>query len=203
MQAFKALSYVDKWRVSRCLRRGEGLEDPRLAAAAVDLAEAYRREGRVQAAAMSWYPLVLLLFFTYLTISAVIRGDQWTLIPYALILPIGIASFWLDPRRRPENLARSLEASRQNLPAGWNLGSAERATEGDPAAAAGWYVEPDNCTVERLWDGEDWTSWVRPRSVGDRMVERDPAGWQPHPSKPGKELLWSGNGWTDRQREAS
>jgi len=75
--------------------------------------------------------------------------------------------------------------------------------DGDGAADSietGWYPDPENGAEERLWDGEDWTSWVRPAREG--RTETDPAGWQPHPSKPGKERLWSGDVWTDHERDA-
>jgi hypothetical protein len=201
MQAFRALSYRDMWRVRMCLRRGEAPDEPRLAAAAVDLAEGYRRQGRVEAALISWYPLVAIVWFGYLSISAAARGDEWVLILFVLGVPLGIAGFLLDPGRRPQNVARSLEASRRILPSSWSLGSTAQPADNGPDIAAGWYADPDNYTVERLWDGEDWTSWVRPRPIREGGFETDPAGWQPHPSKPGKEMLWSGNGWTDRVRD--
>lgn len=201
LQAFKALSYRDMWRVSSCLWRGEAPADPRLAAAAVDLAEAYRREGRVRAAVLSWYPLFALLFFGYLMVSAATRGDTWVLIPLALFVPPVIAMFLLDPRRRPANVSRSLEASRGMLPAEWDLGAAARPADDDGPVAAGWYAEPDNGVVERLWDGDEWTSWARPRSLEAR-VESDPAGWRPHPTRPGREVLWSGSEWTSYERDA-
>jgi hypothetical protein len=46
MQVFKALSYWDKVRIGRCLARGEAPDDPRKAAAAVELAESYQRKSR-------------------------------------------------------------------------------------------------------------------------------------------------------------
>ncbi|MDX6624397.1 MAG: hypothetical protein QOE75_2329 [Solirubrobacterales bacterium] len=202
MQAFRALSYRDMWRVSLCLRRGEAPEDPRLAPAAVDLAEGYRRRGRTKRVLWSWYLLFTIVLFGYLSISAVTGGDQWKLILYALVVPVPIVGFVLDPGRRPKNVARSLEASRRMLPADWSLDRTAQAADDDGPVAAGWCVEPDNGVVERLWDGEEWTSWARPRSIRGDRVEADPAGWQPHPSKPGREILWSGDGWTDRERDS-
>jgi hypothetical protein len=104
MQAFRALSYRDMWRVSMCLRRGEAPDEPRLAAAAVDLAEGYRRQGRVKAALISWYPLVAIVWLGLLSISIAARGDEWVLIPYVLVVPLGIAGFLLDPGCRPQNV---------------------------------------------------------------------------------------------------
>jgi hypothetical protein len=44
MQVFKALSYWDKVRVSRCLARGEAPKDRRRADAAIELAESLSRQ---------------------------------------------------------------------------------------------------------------------------------------------------------------
>lgn len=200
LQAFKALSYGDKWRVTACLRRGVAPEDPRLAPAAVDLAQGYRRRGRVEAALWYLNPLFLILLFGYLTVSAAARGGGWLLVPCALLVPVGIATLLLDPGRRPQNVARSLEASMRMLPSGWSVDSSAQPADNEAPVAAGWYVDPDNCVVERLWDGEEWTSWARPRPLQGGQVESDPAGWRPHPSRPGAELLWSGSGWTDHER---
>lgn len=201
LQAFRALSYRDMWRVTLSLRRGEAPGDPRLAPAAVDLAEGYRRRGRVKGVLWSWYPLLIVLFLV--SISAVAKGDEWRLALSALIAPFALAGFLLDPGRRPENVARSLEASMQMLPSGWSLDSAGQPADGDGPVAAGWYVEPDNCVVERLWDGEEWTSWARPRPIQADRIEADPAGWRPHPSRPGREVLWSGSDWTDHERDSA
>lgn len=201
MQAFKALSYRDMWRVGLCLWRGEAPEDPRLAPAAVDLAEGYRRRGRVKGALRSWYPLIWIALFGCLSISAATGGDPWVLILYALVVPGAVASFLLDPGRRPTNVARSLEASRRMLPSDWSLDPAAQPADDDGPVPAGWYVEPDNDVVERLWDGEEWTPWARPRPIRGDRVEAEPPSWQPHPSKPGREILWSGDGWTDHERD--
>jgi hypothetical protein len=198
LQAFKALSYRDKWRVGSCLRRGEAPEDPRLAAAVVDLAEGYRRRSRLD----SWFPLVVIVLPASLSIVAAIDGDPWTLAIFGLSALSGAATLLLDPGRRPKNVARSLEASKQMLPSEWRVGSQAETASDDGPVEAGWYVEPDNCVVERLWDGGEWTSWVRPRPLQGGSIEPDPAGWQPHPSKPGKEVLWSGSDWTDHERDS-
>lgn len=202
LQAFRALSYRDMWRVTLCLRRGEAPGDSRLAPAAVDLAEGYRRRGRANRGLWSWYPLLTVLFLGYLSISAAVRGDEWVAVLWALAVSFTLAAFLLDPGRRPENVARSLEASMRMLPSDWRVVSTGRPADDDGPAAAGWYVEPDNCVVERLWDGEEWTAWARPRPLQGDAAEADPAGWRPHPSKPGVEVLWSGSDWTDHERDA-
>ena len=43
---------------------------------------------------------------------------------FMVLLALGwIANFVFDPRRRPQNIARSLEASRRMLPSDWSVGS--------------------------------------------------------------------------------
>lgn len=73
---------------------------------------------------------------------------------------------------------------------------------GDRAGAeeleAGWYPEPGNPSKERLWDGESWSSWVRPAK--DDRIETNPAGWRDDPNKPDTERLWTGDTWTDLVR---
>lgn len=202
LQALNALSFRDRWRASICLWRGDAPDEPRLAAAVVDLAESYRREGEGRAALARWAPAFLAAVFGCLAIWAAVDGDLWPLIANALLALGSIANFMLEPRRRPQNIARSLEASRRMLPSDWSLDSGVQVAEGEGAAAAGWYADPDSRAVERLWDGEDWTAWIRLRSDREGGVEADPAGWQPHPSKPGREMLWSGNDWTDRERDS-
>jgi hypothetical protein len=46
MRTYKALPYGAKWRVTRLVAKGEAPHDPRMAAAAVELAESYQRKGR-------------------------------------------------------------------------------------------------------------------------------------------------------------
>lgn len=169
-----------------------------MAAAAVDLAEGYRRRGRLA----SSYALILVVIPGCLSIVAAINGDWWMLALFALPALFGLATLLLDPGRRPKNLARSLQASRRMLPTDWDLGSNHQSTGDGRLAEAGWYVDPDNGVVERLWDGEEWTSWVRPRPIEGVRMEADLAGWHPHPSRPGREVLWSGSEWTDRERDS-
>lgn len=149
-----------------------------------------------------WHLLLTASFLGYLSISAVISGDAWMLALFALAVPATVAGFLLDPGRRPKNVARSREASMRMLPSGWSADSTAQ-PDGDSPVAAGWYVEPGNCVVERLWDGEEWTSWARPRPIQGARSEADPAGWRPHPSRPGKEMLWSGSDWTDHERDSA
>lgn len=110
MQRFKALSHGDKLRVSRCVTRGEAPNDPRMAVAAVELAESYKRQGQAITVLMRWYPAFMIICWGYLSIS---RGDQLGLIFFVLAALGSIAHLLFNPGTRPKNMARSLEASRQ------------------------------------------------------------------------------------------
>lgn len=52
--AFQALPYGDRWRITRFLAKGEAPHDPRMAAAAVELAESFQSRGRVYATFIRW-----------------------------------------------------------------------------------------------------------------------------------------------------
>jgi hypothetical protein len=112
MQIFNTLSYGDKVRVTRCLARGMAPDDPRLAAAAVELAESYRDQSRAQAAFMRWAPVFTAVILSALTIPAAIGGDLPMAIAFFLVALCSIAYIAFDPAARPKNVARSLEASR-------------------------------------------------------------------------------------------
>lgn len=112
-QTFNALSYRDKVRVTRCLARGKAPDDPRLATAAVELAESYRHQGRAQAAFMRWGPVLTAVILSALTIPAAIGGDLPMAIAFFLVALCSVAYIVLDPAAKPKNVAQSLEASRQ------------------------------------------------------------------------------------------
>jgi hypothetical protein len=46
MRTYQALSYDEKWCVTGLVAKGEAPHDPRMASAAVELAERYQRSGR-------------------------------------------------------------------------------------------------------------------------------------------------------------
>jgi hypothetical protein len=115
-EEFRALSYGDKWRLSRCLARGETLRDPRLASAAIELGESYERRGRDYKALIRWAPIFLLVLNGCLLVSAVIEGDQWRLIMSALIVLGSAVDLVFSPVYRPKNMARSVDAARQLWP---------------------------------------------------------------------------------------
>jgi hypothetical protein len=113
MQTFNALSYGDKWRVSRCLARGEAPRDPRMAVAAVELAEDYQRQSRAFRGLARWLPVILVVVATCITVSSAIEGDHLTLILNVLLALGGVGQLLFNPAARPKNTARSLEASRR------------------------------------------------------------------------------------------
>jgi hypothetical protein len=111
MEAFKALSFSDRWRVRRFVFRGEAPGDPRLAAAAVELAERYRR--RDKAGLSGWAMLILLVSASGLLVRAAIDGDTLGIVISGVLMLGAAAHFALNPATRPKRVARSLEASRQ------------------------------------------------------------------------------------------
>lgn len=117
MQEFQALSYRDKLRVRRCLRRGEAPADPRMAAAAVELAESYQGEGQSTTRLERWLSVFLAVSFGILTILAAVEGDQLSLIIYAFTALGWALNFMSNPATWPKNMAKSLEASRR-IPSG-------------------------------------------------------------------------------------
>jgi hypothetical protein len=112
MQAFNALPYGDKWRVCRRLTRGVAPNDPRMAAAAVELAESYGHRSRATVEFMRWAPVFIIACAGCLVISAADRGNQAMLIFNVLLILGWGTHFMFNPATRPKNVARSLEASR-------------------------------------------------------------------------------------------
>lgn len=113
MRVYKDLPFRDKWRVNRCLIRGEAPSDPAQAGAAVELAERYQRRSGLQS---SWMPLLtaaLALGFGVLAVVNAIQDDALMAIFYGLIVVGHIGQFMLNPATRPQQTARALEASRR------------------------------------------------------------------------------------------
>jgi hypothetical protein len=117
-QAFQALSYREKLRVSRCLSRGEAPTDPRLAAAAVELAESYGRQSRATAIAWRFALIFLVVGAGCLMISGIEQGDPLTWTINSLVALTNIGYLALNPSNRPKNMARGLEASERIAAAG-------------------------------------------------------------------------------------
>lgn len=113
MPTFKALSYGDKWRVSRSLARGEAPGEPRMAAAAVELAESYQRQNGAITVLMRWLPVLMIVGVGYVSISTAVEGDGLMLIYFALIVLLGIVYLTFSPTTRPKKMAQGLEASRR------------------------------------------------------------------------------------------
>jgi hypothetical protein len=85
LKTFQSLSYGDMWRVRGYLVRGEAPSDPRMAAAAVELAERYQRQSRISAVLTRWGPAAGTVYFGAVTILGAIEGDALQAIVYACI----------------------------------------------------------------------------------------------------------------------
>lgn len=113
MQTFQALSYGDMWRVRGFLARGEAPSDPRLATAAVELAESYQRQSKVSAALIRWAPAAAIVAFGSGTVFAATGGNALQAILFAVIAVANGAHVIFNPATRPKNVVRSLEASKR------------------------------------------------------------------------------------------
>jgi hypothetical protein len=113
MNAFRALSYGEKWRVTRLVAKGGAPDDPGMAAAAVELAERYQRREGGTSALFRWLAILLVLAAGGLGVLAALDGDAVLTIAMALIVLTNVAHLTFNPAARPENVTRSLEASRQ------------------------------------------------------------------------------------------
>ncbi len=114
---FRALSYREKWRVNRLVVRGEAPQDPRMAAAAVELAEqCQRRESEVPL--HRGLAIVLILVGSALAVLAAARGYALLMSAMTLIALTNVAQFAFKPMTRPKNVASSQEASRRVLAIG-------------------------------------------------------------------------------------
>jgi hypothetical protein len=113
MQVFQALSYGEKWRVARFLAEGEAPPDPRMAAAAIELAESYQGQGPGRATLARWLPAVVIVVCGAGAILLAVGGDALAAILNALIVLINVGALIFNPMTRPRNVARSLEAARR------------------------------------------------------------------------------------------
>jgi hypothetical protein len=117
MRTYQALSYGEKWRVTRLVARGEAPHDARMATAAVELAESYRRKGR-NPALHRFLAITLVLVGVGLAALAATDGKLLVMSSMALVALTNVGQLALNPMLRPKNVARSLEASRRVLIAG-------------------------------------------------------------------------------------
>lgn len=113
MPIFRALSFVDRLRVSRCLVRGQAPADPQLATAAVELAEGYQRQSRAYAGLMRWAPMIMVVCFALLAISGAVEGNELRLLSSGMGVVWGVWILTFNPVARPKKTAQSLEASRR------------------------------------------------------------------------------------------
>lgn len=111
MQAFKALSFADKWRVSRAIYRGEAPADPRMAAAAIELAESYQRQRNTKL--LRWLIPVIVVGAGGVAILGAVTGDMLQAVVFGAMALVNLGHLALNPASRPKSVARSLEASRQ------------------------------------------------------------------------------------------
>jgi len=117
METFRSLSYGDKWRLRGCVFRGEAPDDPRLAPAAVELAEGYQRQDRRFRGIGRWFPAVMGVAFVLLALVGAIKGETMSTVLYALIALGHLAQYAFNPATRPQHVARALSASRQGAEA--------------------------------------------------------------------------------------
>jgi hypothetical protein len=118
MRTYQALSYGEKWRVTRLVAKGEAPHDPRMAAAAVELAESYQRKGRGEPTLHRFLAIALILVGVTLAILAAVAGEALVMSAMALIALTNVGQLAFNPMLRPKNVARSLEASRRVSVAG-------------------------------------------------------------------------------------
>lgn len=118
MQKFQALSYGERWRVTRLIAKGEAPHDPRMAAAAVELAERYQSKGRGEATLHRFLAIALIFIGVILAILAAVDGDALLMSAMALIALTNVGHLAFNPMARPKNVARSLEASKRVSAAG-------------------------------------------------------------------------------------
>lgn len=113
MRTFQALSYGEKWRVTRLVAKGRAPDDPRRAAAAVELAERYQRRRHVAPTLLRWLAIAVILGSLAVAILSAAGGDALLAITMALLVLTNVAHLAFNPLVRPQSVARSLEASRR------------------------------------------------------------------------------------------
>ncbi len=109
---YLALPIRDKWHVMRSLRRGEAPRDPQTAAAAVELAEVYQRQGRSRWRPGRRYALFVAVACGAAAILFATGGELAQALFLAAAALTNLAALAVSPRLRPDMVARSLEASK-------------------------------------------------------------------------------------------
>lgn len=62
--------------------------------------------------------------------------------------------------------------------------------------AAGWYGEPGNPSLERWWDGTQWTPLTRPVARPAQTAKPPDAGWFLDPLDESRRRYWNGHIWS-------
>ena len=122
MRTYQALSYGEKWRVTRLVAKGEAPDVQKMAAAAVELAERCQRKGRNEATLFRFLAIALILVGVTLAIVAAADGDALVTSAMALIALTNVGQListrcfgqrtWPDPwKRRGWFRSRETDAS--------------------------------------------------------------------------------------------
>lgn len=110
---FRELSSIDQFRVLRSLTRGEAPHDSRLAAITLDTAKRYQTDSRLLAALFRWLPIVMAILLVVETVPGALDGQVGMMILFAVAVLGVIGNVMLNPWTRPQNVGRSMEASRR------------------------------------------------------------------------------------------
>jgi hypothetical protein len=84
-----------------------------MVAAAVELAESYQHKGRIGPRLIRVLAIVLIPGAAILGILAATNGDNAVMVAMVLVVLTNAAHLAFNPAARPQNVARSLEASRR------------------------------------------------------------------------------------------
>jgi uncharacterized membrane protein YfcA len=84
-----------------------------MAAAAVELAESCQRRGRLPSMLLRLLAIAVILGATATAILSAADGDTLLTISMMIVVLANVAHLVFNPRIRPQNVARSLEASRR------------------------------------------------------------------------------------------
>lgn len=107
-----------------------------------------------------------------------------------LIVCLAGIAIWMHSRSRRRRSSRG-QAMEQPV--------AMEAVDGVPA---GWYQAAESETLQRWWDGSDWTERTRPcpPSLTTADGPQDAPGWYPDPQGRPVDRYWTGSHWDDRTR---
>lgn len=112
MRALQELSFGERLRVARLVAKGEAPREPRMAAAAIELAENLQRKGRAESMLFRWVAIMLILVAVAAGIFAMVKGDVVVMVAMGLVTLTNVGHLVFNPATRPKNVSRSLEASK-------------------------------------------------------------------------------------------